>query len=382
MGRPLNSKYFSRGTRGKDVVSVTMDPSDPGSFNSVTFPSITFNAPQLPGGVLPTAVVTDVTAVQGNITANGSGYHIDDVLTVQGGTKTVPASFRVNAVVTTNAVLTAAGTIYDVSPSAKDEIWFDTAGWSTPLKIRVDTVTGGNGVATFTIIQQGVWSGPGAAPTSVVGTSTHNGPIDNNGNGATFNLTYGVYSATQVVTGGDYTAVTAPLVSTGAPTTVAPAGGTGAQIKFDYGISAISVTNPGSGYGWPAQATVSSGTIIVTPGEAGAYNVILPYAWTPGTGGATSADIVKQVNTDSYVMTSRNGTGIVSLTDGDLVEGTAHLTAFDSLGSKYLVTKLTAHKVRLTQYEDGGSGFEYESGDDIPWGFDAAVQGVVMINNA
>ena len=72
MGRPLNSKYFSRGNRGKDVVSIAMDPANIGSFNSVAFPSITFNAPQLPGGVLPTAAVTDVTAVQGNVTANGT----------------------------------------------------------------------------------------------------------------------------------------------------------------------------------------------------------------------------------------------------------------------------------------------------------------------
>jgi hypothetical protein len=383
MGRPLNSKYFSRGTRGEDIVGVNV--VTPGSYSSTTFPTVSFTppTPQLPNSVPPVAAVSTVTAVQGIVTANGSGYHLGDVLTVQGGTRTTPASFSVNAVVTTNATLTAAGTNYDVSAGAKDEIWFDTAGWSTPLKIRVITVTG-SAVATFSVIQQGVWSGPGAAPTTVTGSSTHNGPIDGNGSGATFSLTYGVYSATPVVDGGSYTAVSNALVTSGASTTVAPAGGTGALLRFNYGVQTISVSNPGSGYIASPSVTIgttaSAGTPII--GEAGAYKVLIPIAYVLGGSQGLPANIIKQINTNTYLMqTSENTSSVTLVASSPLKAGQAWLIATDVNGSTYYVTKLTAHKARVTRQTMNGS-FAWPTGADVPWTFEAALPTSVQIRNA
>jgi hypothetical protein len=291
-------------------------------------------------------------------------------------------------------VLTAAGAAYDVSGSAKDEIWFDGAGWATALKIRVDTVTGGNGVATFTVIQQGVWSGPGAAPTSVTGSRTYNGPIDTNGNGATFTLAYGVNAVT-VSNGGDYTAV----ASNPRNTTASPAGGTGARLNVVYTVDSIEIIETGSGYSSTSDAAVtfSSGAAAVSvaleadTGAVGSLgnneNAVTVSAWLPaagslgivsGSGGtqALNSDIVRQTSTRGLLVKNADGEGVVRLTAATPSPGTANIIATDYTGATYYVTKISSHKALLTRKTQNGSDpWEFQSNVMVLWTLDTLTAG-------
>jgi hypothetical protein len=57
------------------------------------------------------------------------------------------------------------------------------------------------------------------------------------------------------------------------------------------------------------------------------------------------------------------------------------ITAVDSAGKSYWVTKLTARKALLTR-KDGTSGYVYATGQSAPWKFDAATGIYVQIDNA
>lgn len=398
MAHALNKKFFgnrnlgSASTDSDDqiggnrVASVTITA---GGTYSGSLPTATFAAPDLAGaGAVTAAGTVHGRAVSAAVNAAGSGYALGDTLTVAGGTGTA-ATFEVDALVTTSVTLTAAGSMYDIDGAVKDEIWFDGAGWATPLKIRVDTVTGGNGVATFTVIQQGVWTGPAAAPTSVTGTRTYNGPLDSNGTGATFTLTYGV-STVSLDDGGDYTAVS----SNPRTTTVSPAGGTGARLNVTYTVDSIEITETGSGYSDAADAaiTFSSGAaaadavLEADAGTVGSFGnnenavtitAYLPAAGSPGviegTGGtsALNSDIVRQSGTRSFVVKNADGVGIVRLAAATPSPGTANIIATDYTGATYYVTKIASRKAYLTRKTQNGSDpWEFASDVMVPWTFD------------
>lgn len=396
MGHALNKKFFGNRNLGSDstaaddkiggnrIAEVTIDAA--GTYAG-SLPTASFSAPDLEGaGAITATGVVHGRALSATVNAAGTGYVLDDVVEVVGGTGTA-ASFTVTVLVTTGATLTAAGSMYDVDGDDKDEIWFDGDGWATPLKIRVDTVTGSNGVATFTVIQQGVWSGPDAAPTSVTGTSTNNGPLDGNGNGAAFTLTYGV-NAVSVDAGGDYTAVaTNPRTTTGGS-------GTGAKLNVTYGVDSIEIVETGSGYSSDSDAEIefSSGTAAATavleadagpvggPGQnenAVTITAYLPTAGSPGivegAGGtaARNSDIVRQSGTRSFIVKNADGVGLVRLAAATPSPGTASIIATDYTGATYYVTKISSRKAYLTRKTQNGSDpWEFESDTMVPWTFD------------
>lgn len=134
MGRPLAKRFFGNtnagGLAGKTVASVTVSGTNNGY---VTFPSVSFSTPALPGGVQAqgTAVMGVAAAVNN---AAGTGYTTGDVLTVVGGTYTVPATITVTA---------AAGLITGVSAVTP-------GSYSVLPAITGAAVTGGTGNnATF-----------------------------------------------------------------------------------------------------------------------------------------------------------------------------------------------------------------------------------------
>ena len=376
MGRPLNSKFFGNRNTGSTtstdnkiggefVSSVTI--TNAGTYIS-SLPIPIFSTPAIPSGVTATGIVHGK-ALSASINAAGVGYSFGNILTAVGGTGTA-TTFQVTSVQTVGTpTLTAGGTIYDVSAGAKDEIWFDSsvdARWTTPLKIRVET-TSGSSVATFSVIQQGVWTGA-TPPTTVVGTRTYNGPIDNNGNGATFTLSWGV-NTVAVASEGDYTAVpNNALATTGGS-------GTGAQLTVSYGVKNIAITESGSGYINSADAAVSfvpasttASTTVLTVGSQ--QNAILAYAYVDGS--RTLVDIISQVGSRKYKVLSDSGIYTVKLVGAQAAnEGEMDITATDSAGKTYYVKNINSKRALLIQY--GPAGHQFDDNTSADWSFGSAV---------
>lgn len=186
MGRPLNKKYF--GNRNIGSASVTTDDGIGGGFVSgVTIttagsylgadqPTVTFSAPDGVGGV--TATGTTVMEVLSAVaTAGGSGYSVNDVLTVTYGGQT--ATFTV-ATLSGNAVATvtplARGTFTATTTGAKSTTVAPAGGTGATLTITYR-------VKDITITEQGsgytdaadaaiTFSGGTGAATAVLGTDT------------------------------------------------------------------------------------------------------------------------------------------------------------------------------------------------------------------
>jgi hypothetical protein len=178
MGRPLNKKYF--GNRNIGSASVTTDDGIGGGFVSgVTIttagsylgadqPTVTFSAPDGVGGV--TATGTTVMEVLSAVaTAGGSGYSVNDVLTVTYGGQT--ATFTVATVTPL-----ARGTFTATTTGAKSTTVAPAGGTGATLTITYR-------VKDITITEQGsgytdaadaaiTFSGGTGAATAVLGTDT------------------------------------------------------------------------------------------------------------------------------------------------------------------------------------------------------------------
>lgn len=173
---------------------------------------------------------------------------------------------------------------------------------------------------------------------------------------------------------------------------------TGTVVAAAGVITSITVTNSGSGYTSAPTVTAATGTIgtltltaVLTTGAAARQNSINITAWIPASGAAgyisgaggssaVTGDIVKQVGSNKYVVETAQGIGRVTLVDTVPAAGEARIAATDSAGETYWVTKLTAHRARLTQ-NSGGGGSLYATGQTAPWDFVAASGSVVQIAN-
>lgn len=152
-----------------------------------------------------------------------------------------------------------------------------------------------------------------------------------------------------------------------------------------------------------ANGTVPAGTIVLTtdsgsrPGygdlnaNTNQENAILIYAKTTRGGSSKLGDIVKQTNARSYKVKTADGTAVVKLVAASPAVGQATITATDSSGKTYYVTKLTAHKALLVPYGTNGHEFPttgteadgspiYQS---VKWTFGSATAGqTVTVANA
>ena len=177
----------------------------------------------------------------------------------------------------------------------------------------------------------------------------------------------------------------------------APNAGTDLQITATYRVKSITILEKGSGYtavpqlSWSGhtftgQTTPSGNTPVLTTdsGNVGSStnqeNAITMTAFLTG-GSALTVDIKKQVSGRRYKVTDGTLTDIVKLTDSLAnAAGECSVAVLDSAGGEYFATKITAHRVTLTQA--GGSGHLYTTGQSAPWLFAAPVASVVQIANA
>lgn len=295
MGRPLNKRFFDPvpASNGEGVASVTVTDGVRGNY--AVLPTVTFSAPELPGGATPTSTrVMRLRSV--SVNAGGADYEVGDILTISGGT-------------------TTAGT------------------YTTQAAIRVASVDGGaiTGFSAFTV-----------SP-SLRGAYTVL-PAKSGSSVTALNLDYGTGS-----------------------------GGSGATVDVTWEVSALTVTDSGSGYVDVPTVTFTGGTggtnatgtaALTTTGT----NVILATAFVVGGTAPLDADIIKQTSTNEYLMQTTEGQSVVTLVADDTPgEGQASITATDALGQTYWVMKLTS---RLALLERKGGAGVYESGETAPWSFD------------
>jgi hypothetical protein len=112
-------------------------------------------------------------------------------------------------------------------------------------------------------------------------------------------------------------------------------------------------------------------------------NAIAISAFVPGGSSAVAGDIVKQIATRAYRVTTAQGTGRCDLVAAAPTAGQMTMTAVDSAGGTYYVTKLTARRALIIKGDRTGTQFTTgTAGITIPWSFDAAVenQSVQILN--
>jgi hypothetical protein len=356
---------------GEGVASVTINTA--GTY-TVGLPTATFSTPDIPGGVRATGIVHG-NALSASTTSNGSGYNFGDVLTVAGGTSTSAATFTVASTMVVSAVKSNGGSNYGDG----DTLTFST-GFSPSLILRVNRPGGGRGTPdNFTISQAGRRTS--ANPANPVSPDSQTG-----GTGCTVTLGFGVYGFSTVVVQGDYT------VAASNPASFSGGTGTGAAATITYGVSGIVVTEKGSGYSSVADAaiTFSGGAAAATPvlttddgvpySAGNQENAIIVYAKTTSGGTSQIGDIIRQVGTRRYKVKTTDGVAICQL-KGSAVSAVNEMTitATDSVGGTYFVTKLTGRKATVTR----GTGTQFATDTAVQWTFGSAtLNTTVKIANA
>ena len=392
MGRPIKKRFFANlnspyqnhatggptGEGGESVVSVTINTV--GSYTAA-LPTVTFGDPDLFSGVVAQGTVHGK-ALSAVATAAGGGYAYANVLTqTAGGTGTM-ATWTVNSLKTVTLTLLNDGTAVDPGDEYEFSGSYDGGSWTTPLRVRIDTGTGGN-AATFSVVTPGVWTGA-AAPTTTTGATRTQvaAGSDFNGSDLQFNITsWGVNSVT-LTTEGDYTAISGGAKAT----SVSPAGGTGATLTITYGVKNVEITNVGSNYISAADADVqfsggaAAGTAVlgnVRDNGLAAYAYIID-----GTEGVL-VDILKQESSRRYLVKDDDGVQgqcrLVATDASYLDPGQMCLIATDTQGCTYFVTKLTARRAYLTQRTSAGTGYQFADGSSAGWNITGAVTGRVSI---
>lgn len=189
----------------------------------------------------------------------------------------------------------------------------------------------------------------------------------------------------------------------GDPDLVGGVRATGTATIVAGAVTAVVITNPGSGYLSAPTVTIAdsdggaettgTATAVLTANGAARQNSIKCEAQIGAGTEVTTGDIVKQVGSRRYKVTTSDGTAVCKLvTTADLNANEMSITATDYTNATYLVSKLTGHRAtltRLTESDGGGSsppatGWVFITGQAVPWTLDAASPsnpGVVSIAN-
>lgn len=146
-------------------------------------------------------------------------------------------------------------------------------------------------------------------------------------------------------------------------------------------VTGVTVTSPGSGYLTAPTLTITTVagtqttltlTAVLTANGAARQNSIKCEAQIGAGSEVTTGDIVKQVSTRRYKVTTGDGTGICTLVaSADLAANEMSIIATDSDSGTYYVTKLTAHKATLTR----GTGTQFATDEAVAWTFGSATAG-------
>lgn len=129
-----------------------------------------------------------------------------------------------------------------------------------------------------------------------------------------------------------------------------------------------------------ASGTVPVGTLtlttpdgIVTDDSGYNFATIKVTAKTTSGGSALVGDIVAQKGSRRYRVATADGTAVCNLVAGSPAVNEMSLIATDYSANTYYVTKLTRHRVLLTQLT--GSSHEFATGSSAAWTLDTLVAG-------
>lgn len=382
MGRPLSKKHFGNtgpsGLGGEGVASVVLSALG----NYTTRPVFTFSGPQIVGGVTATGTVTSE-ANLGTISGTQTkAYQVGQVLTAANGSTWTVSTITTGTTIST-VIITGTGGQFScgaatltvgqsVTISGTYGGTGSITGYSNPTTYYIGAT---NGTTTFTLVSSyaAAISGTGGAIVTAAGTPT--------------GLTYTVNSVTSrvvTVTVANRSSFEATLTGTAMATT-SVAGGEGVLITSTYRAKAVVITLAGSGYtSSPTATPTESVTFTSVALSTTTANAITNSSFIPAANGGSSAvagDIVRQVNTRSYKVTTAQGTGICKLVAAAPTAGQMTIAATDANGSTYYVTKLTARKATLTRNVVNGL-FLFATGSTAQWGLGAAAGVVVQVANA
>lgn len=193
-----------------------------------------------------------------------------------------------------------------------------------------------------------------------------------------------------VTLGGEFSgfAVGTTTVTFSAPQIAGGVTATGTATIVEGEVTAIVVTNSGSGYTAVPTVTIAdsdagaevtgTATAVLTTSR---QNGIVCQAITVGSTNRVSGnDIVKQVASRRFKVRTQDGTADCTLKASvPTVAGEMAIVATDSANGTYFVTKITARRATITR----GTGTQFDTGAQAPWTFGTAVQGVsIKIPNA
>jgi hypothetical protein len=154
----------------------------------------------------------------------------------------------------------------------------------------------------------------------------------------------------------------------------------------------VTVVSAGSGYtsaptitfnGSITGGTASGSATPIATLTATKQNAISVSAYVTG-GSAKAGDIVRQTGSRRYRVTTADGTENLVLVAAAPAAGEMTMTAEDSAGGTYYVTKLTAHRAVIVKGDRTGTQFTTgTAGISVPWTFDTPTASVsVKILNA
>jgi hypothetical protein len=176
-------------------------------------------------------------------------------------------------------------------------------------------------------------------------------------------------------------------------------GGDGAQLAtVKYRVKSITTVEKGSGYiavptlSWSTDGTDTGGTAAGAPtvtltvdtgnvrSSTNQENAIIAYAKTTSGGTSKPADIIKQRGARRFKVKTADGTALCSLKSSAVsAGGEMTITATDSAGGTYFVTKIGARRCTVTR----GTGTQFATDSSVPWTFTSpALSGYVTIENA
>lgn len=253
-----------------------------------------------------------------------------------------------------------------------------TATGTTLMEGNTVAVTAGQGGADYVVGDLLTITGAGGAIAYVATVDGVTGAVT----GVNFTGTGAARGEQTVLTG----------ITSGVATTTNSALGAGAQVDVTYRVKSITITNSGSGYTDAADAAVTfsggtaAGTTVLESYSLGGAignneNAIVAYAYVTG-GSRKIGDIVKQVGSRRFKVKTADGTEVCTLvTDGVAnAAGEMDITATDSSGKTYYVSKIASRKATLVRY--GAAGHEFADGASVAWTFDAPTLNVnVQIEN-
>ena len=246
-----------------------------------------------------------------------------------------------------------------------------SGGITALITVAVNPATGA--ITGYTVDNAGSGYLSAPAVTLVPATTvTRAGTGDNLGTTITLASTTGLYKGMQVTgstglgTGNGANSVLISSVDSATQITVATAhdGAVSGTLTFtDIGSSGV------------------AGTRALTSGGSARQNAIKFEAQIGSGSEVTTGDIIKQVGNHRFKVRTSDGTAVCKLVaSASLGTDEMSITATDSAANTYFVTKITAHRVQLTQIA-GGSNYVYATGASAPWKFDAAAGVYVQIDN-